>query len=813
MAERIIDGTENNIFNLLCNLADSENSIALDAANKEIEDLNSQIDEISERISSVTAELEETKEQEGIMEKGPAAFSSFVDEFNKNTLLVSYFHILGYDNYLSNPIASHEEEQKTSAKYDEIVRKIDTLSNELEELENESLMLNNKLENDNKILGNIKFFTERIKLLIDASISGNGSYTKDYVIETLSYFQDVCKEFGIIFPSNYIDSGSMAIFFPNFPGKEFVEVVNQYREGNIGKLMYAGEGDTSLIDSTSEDIKEDLFNISVDSLASTEEEVGSQENIHGGADSSDEEIVFSVPIDDEEDVSAVDQAEKYQDEKIIDFSTGEKKTSEETQLEDIAGSSLEETSSEAEEPVSIFDEIEPTVSKPELVDEDDSSFAYSPDSDKVIDLQDIFARMQASIDHGYASVKLMEETEKSNKFGLDDSLISEELNSLLKSADANVVKNNIDNLEALNIDKNYFYVVDDGYSILVDGDLVNKINYLRGKKIPEKSVKNAVISGYLRGSLESIKASIIDLENSEYGFDKKYLPLLKYGVQPFFDSIDYLKKSGIEPDESEIQTFLDILSKFYKNIVVDTEVLKDYSVGALRSNGKFELGYGKKTPKQLVEFLDAVIELGEEDLINNVPEVLSMNLDTVLKRLWYVKSNGIDYKEGTVYADYLIKPGLFNREFNNPELGEIKSCEECNKLLDASLNNDLCSIFMEVLDKFYADGRSYKSVELNEEQQGIYEKLKDMLESLFSASLVSKNAYDIQGTIISRNKFERNLSCLVCTLNDNGEDLLSEAKEILLVSALYNSRRPEEMMLKIPQEIQEESVSMGGMAA
>lgn len=813
MAERIIDGTENNIFNLLCNLADSENSIALDAANKEIEDLNSQIDEISERISSVTSELEETKEQEGIMEKGPAAFSSFVDEFNKNTLLVSYFHILGYDNYLSNPIASHEEEQKTSAKYDEIVRKIDTLSNELEELENESLMLNNKLENDNKILGNIKFFTERIKLLIDASISGNGSYTKDYVIETLSYFQDVCKEFGIIFPSNYIDSGSMAIFFPNFPGKEFVEVVNQYREGNIGKLMYAGEGDTSLIDNTSEDIKEDLFNISVDSLASTEEEVGSQEKNHGEADSSDEEIVFSVPIDDDEDVSTVDQAEKYQDEKIIDFSTGEKKTSEETQLEDIAGSSLEETSSEAEEPVSIFDEIEPTVSKPELVDEDDSSFAYSPDSDKVIDLQDIFARMQASIDHGYASVKLMEETEKPNKFGLDDSLISEELNSLLKSADANVVKNNIDNLEALNIDKNYFYVVDDGYSILVDGDLVNKINYLRGKKIPEKSVKNAVISGYLRGSLESIKAGIIDLENSEYGFDKKYLPLLKYGVQPFFDSIDYLKKSGIEPDESEIQTFLDILSKFYKNIVVDTEVLKDYSVGALRSNGKFELGYGKKTPKQLVEFLDAVIELGEEDLINNVPEVLSMNLDTVLKRLWYVKSNGIDYKEGTVYADYLIKPGLFNREFNNPELGEIKSCEECNKLLDASLNNDLCSIFMEVLDKFYADGRSYKSVELNEEQQGIYEKLKDMLESLFSASLVSKNAYDIQGTIISRNKFERNLSCLVCTLNDNGEDLLSEAKEILLVSALYNSRRPEEMMLKIPQEIQEESVSMGGMAA
>ena len=55
MAERIIGGTENNIFNLLCNLADSENSIALDAANKEIEDLNSQIKEISERISSVTS--------------------------------------------------------------------------------------------------------------------------------------------------------------------------------------------------------------------------------------------------------------------------------------------------------------------------------------------------------------------------------------------------------------------------------------------------------------------------------------------------------------------------------------------------------------------------------------------------------------------------------------------------------------------------------------------------------------------------------------------------------------------------------------
>ena len=125
----------------------------------------------------------------------------------------------------------------------------------------------------------------------------------------------------------------------------------------------------------------------------------------------------------------------------------------------------------------------------------------------------------------------------------------------------------------------------------------------------------------------------------------------------------------------------------------------------------------------------------------------------------------------------------------------------------------MCSIFIEVLDKFYADDRSYKAVELSDEEKSVFGELKSLLEKEFEAKLVNKNAYEMNGVIVSRNKFERNLSCLVSALLSNGEDLLSEARELLIVAALYNSRRPVGKIIDFPNEAEKKASYLGGMAA
>ena len=89
--------------------------------------------------------------------------------------------------------------------------------------------------------------------------------------------------------------------------------------------------------------------------------------------------------------------------------------------------------------------------------------------------------------------------------------------------------------------------------------------------------------------------------------------------------------------------------------------------------------------------------------------------------------------------------------------------------------------------------------------------MKAYFENELGAKLVSKNAYEMNGMLISRNKFEKNLSLLVSTLVPNGEDLVSQAREVLMTAALYNTRRPSGKVIEMPMK--EDTSRFGGMVA
>ena len=576
------------------------------------------------------------------------------------------------------------------------------------------------------------------------------------------------------------------------------EVIREVPINNVDITEEVAE-ETSKADEVTEEVSEEATNMDVVSDGS-EEEVTTEE-------------ISGVTIDTSEEVEIEDAQEEAEQ-------IEEKSTSEEVEKveEEIASDNAEEemVSDDAEEEIvsdsteEIEDEVVEEAEEIQKSDEeDDSSDEGEEEVEESTNVADkIIEEMNGEVANLEASI----ENDK-NEYGLYNSKVSNELKALFENGDKKLIETNLETLRALNVSDSTFYYAMAGYSYLTDKDLASKLNYLRGKGVSEKVVLDAVELHYIDCSLESIKEGVNALENSDLGFDKRYLPILKYGVDNFFNALEELRNNGIEPDDSEIAAYLPILTKYADNVASDTEVLKDYGISLLRKNGKYELGLYLKKPADLVQSIDDIIESGEEALINNTPEVLALDTDAIIQRLMYVKKNKVDYKEGEVYADYIYKPNLFNREFDNPELESIGSREECNTALSKSLNNDLCSIFIEVLDKYYEDERSYKAVDLSEEERGVFEELKALLEKEFDAKLINKNTYEMNGVTISRNKFERNLSCLVSALLSNGEDLLSEARETLIVAALYNSRRPEGMIMNIPQEVERETARLGGMAA
>ena len=691
---------------------------------------------------------------------------------------------------------SHEAEQRNSTIKERVETDIATLSDKLKKLEAADMALEERLKKDYSTLENINNATADAKILIDASVSGNGSFNRDFVEQTFIPFENLANSFDIIFPEKFVEDASKAIFFPQ---DGFAKVVDDYKHGKYKEILYSNTPSEKIDMNNAvetEIIKEvPINNVSVEEDVEVTEEETTPEITEAVVEKIAPEEIEEVneevvPEETEEEFEPVEEknedvTEEVEEETTEDIVEDTKEEEVEEPTEDIAEEIVEEPVSEEIEETK--EEIETPVGNV---------------ADKIIEeMNDEVANLEVAMDAN------------NNEFGLNDAKISDGLKTLLVSADKMLVENNIENLKALNVTDDTFYYVSGDYSYLTDKDLVNKLNYLRGKGVPEKAVLNAVELHYIDCSLEIIKEGVNALENSELGFDKKYMAIFKYGVDNFFRALEELRNSGIEPDDSEIASYLSILTKYADNVAPDTEILKDYGISLLRKNGKYELGLYMKKPGDLVQSIDDIIENGEEALINSTPEVLAMDTDTIVQRLNYVKKNKVDYKEGEVYADYIYKPGLFNREFNTPELETIGTRAECNVALEKSLNHDLCSIFIEVLDKFYEDERSYKAVELSEEERVVFEELKALLEKEFNAKLINKNTYEMNDVTISRNKFERNLSCLVSALLSNGEDLLSEAREVLIVAALYNSRRAEGMIMNIPHEVEKETASLGGMVA
>ena len=809
MAVKVVEGSIKNIINLLCNFADSKNNLITKEIEDEIQRTNDYKVKTDEAIASASLDLKELEKQKKTMEDGPEVFVEFLKSFNDNELLKDFLRNFGFVNCLKEYEDAYNQEKKTNRIKNRIATNLKNIKCELKQLEFSSVRYVESLKNNSEMLRNVNSALADLKYLIEASIAGNGSINKDYIERILAPIIQAANMKRLILPKDFVKKAEKALFFPEDEGLkeiydmfkkdkktvkvDFVneEVVNQFAEVPNSNM---GNDSIALVEEAKED--EVVSSYEEDSFENPIEE-----------EMSEEETVTEEQIDD------ITQSEDVEEEPT--FVKEDEDVEDVEDVEDLLNDNHEEeqaTTGNVEENVQAF------VEEPEdVVLENEAEETESVDVPEAEESEEIVAENEEKYEEGNLASSIIEEMsdELSSEpyyYGLDENRMSDELKELLVDSDNKMIENNIETLKALNVDDDMLYYEKDGYSYLTDKDLSSKINILRSKGISEKAIANSVELFYITCSLESIKEGINALENSDLKYDSHYLPILNIGIDKFLDSLSQLRKSGIEPDESEIAAYLPILAKYHENVKPILKIYKKYGVSFLKKNGKYDLSVFVKSPFEVLKSVNDLIENGQEELINGNPEILSFNTDTVIKRILYLENANTSYKSSDgVYADFVVKPMLFVKDFGHPQLIDFPSTKECNDELVNSMGDDMTSIYRELLDNYYATDKLFEPIELYQEEKAVFDELKAYFENELGAKLVSKNAYEMNGMLISRNKFEKNLSLLVSTLVPNGEDLVSQAREVLMTAALYNTRRPSGKVIEMPMK--EDTSRFGGMVA
>ena len=150
-------------------------------------------------------------------------------------------------------------------------------------------------------------------------------------------------------------------------------------------------------------------------------------------------------------------------------------------------------------------------------------------------------------------------------------------------------------------------------------------------------------------------------------------------------------------------------------------------------------------------------------------------------------------------CDYIMKADKFRREFDYPDtLPELVDPKQTNdSLVEVIGNSDYIEILLNTLDEHYAKTESYATPEVVDSMKERFEDMSHYLEDNAKAELVGKYTLKVDDVCICKTKLERNLAIILNTLAAAKQPTLGVEREIVLVSALYNSGLSEEELKKV----------------
>lgn len=371
----------------------------------------------------------------------------------------------------------------------------------------------------------------------------------------------------------------------------------------------------------------------------------------------------------------------------------------------------------------------------------------------------------------------------------------------LLSVEEEVIERNYEILRSINLGEEA-YKMRFGHMYLTDPDLNKKITLLRAKNISEQKIQLMIkdTNSGLRVPFEDMEKRIQSVENLHGKIDESNIYLICKDVSQYEENLDTLLRYGIDIDDKEARNHMVVLFESL-NIPTNVEILKNYIISILKSNGKYALSVFWKKPQELLTDIDDLIEADMENIIATHPEVLGMTTQQILRRVRYCEAEGKPVFTDDMRSepcDYILRADKFKREIGYVDLPTLVDRKETNDVLvDVIGNSDYIEILLNTLDDYYAKTDSFATPEVVESMQERYEEFSHYLEENAKAELAGKYTYKVDGVCICKNKLERNLAIILNTLAAAKQPTLGVEREIVLVSALYNSRLTEEQLRKV----------------
>lgn len=285
--------------------------------------------------------------------------------------------------------------------------------------------------------------------------------------------------------------------------------------------------------------------------------------------------------------------------------------------------------------------------------------------------------------------------------------------------------------------------------------------------------------------IKPFDTSKIDVDNvkelaSDRDIELINIPLVAYknGVENYLDNIVSLHEFGYKPNDAELQKNSAVLSLVSNDTLrKNLKTLEDYKIDVKMPTGHIAFNLLTLEPTELVRRIDLVLENNQSDLLTYDVNALSLDIDSILKRITFCKEYNIPYTEEKnnvlTYNSYIFRQDILE-ELVEKEVPIDKTINKLTTELSKVVDSKLIDILNTNLDNIF-------SIKLSDASKfDEYTRLEQKLESI---CVCKGNTYIINGLSFSHQNTKRNLITLINNTTNEAD------KNILIASLFYNSNK------------------------
>ena len=258
------------------------------------------------------------------------------------------------------------------------------------------------------------------------------------------------------------------------------------------------------------------------------------------------------------------------------------------------------------------------------------------------------------------------------------------------------------------------------------------------------------------------------------------IPLMAYknGVLNYLDNVVSLNKFGYKPSAIELQKNSAVLSLVSNDTLEkNLKTLEDYKIDIKMPTGHIAFNLLTLEAQELVRRIDLVLENNQSDLLTYDIKALSLDIDSILKRIAFCKEYNIPYTEEKnnilTYNSYVFRQDILE-ELVEKEVPINKEVKKLTDELKSVVNSDL----IDILDTNLKDIFNIKLSDASKFDE--YTRLEQKLEGI---CVCKGNTYIIDGLSFSHQNTKRNLITLINNTTNETD------KDILIASLFYNSTK------------------------